>query len=123
MKKIKVKTKASLVKQIKKKKIKVNEKIEFDDEGNVINHFNFFFLYAARFLKINFIIKQRIITSINQPRSINITDELAEELNKKDDGKGYSGIDIEEAKRMLKNEDQFDKQIYRERVKRMHRVC
>ena len=42
MKKIKVKTKASLVKQIKKKKIKVNEKIEFDDEGNVINHFNFF---------------------------------------------------------------------------------
>lgn len=123
MKKIKVKTKASLVKQIKKKKIKVNEKIEFDDEGNVINHFNFFCLYAARFLKINFIIKQRIITSINQPRSINITDELAEELNKKDDGKGYSGIDIEEAKRMLKNEDQFDKQIYRERVKRMHRVC
>ena len=48
---------------------------------------------------------------------------MAEELNKKDDGKGYSGIDIEEAKRMLKNEDQYDKQLYRERIKRMHRVC
>ncbi len=38
MKKIKIKTKASLVKQIKKKKLKVNVKIEFDEEGNVINH-------------------------------------------------------------------------------------
>lgn len=34
-KKIKIKTKASIVKQIKKKGIKVNEKVKFDDDGNV----------------------------------------------------------------------------------------
>ena len=33
--KIKIKTKASIVKQLKKKNIKVNEKVEFDDDGNV----------------------------------------------------------------------------------------
>jgi ATP-dependent RNA helicase DDX10/DBP4 len=33
--KIKLKSKASIVKQIKKKKINVNEKIIFDDDGNV----------------------------------------------------------------------------------------
>jgi ATP-dependent RNA helicase DDX10/DBP4 len=33
--KIKLKSKASVVKQIKKKKFQVNEKIQFDDEGNV----------------------------------------------------------------------------------------
>ena len=53
MKKIKVKTKASLVKQIKKKKLKVNEKIEFDEEGNVINHFKLFaFLNTKNFKEI-----------------------------------------------------------------------
>lgn len=33
---MKIKTKASIVKRLKKKNIKVNEKITFDDEGNVI---------------------------------------------------------------------------------------
>ena len=36
-----MKTKASIVKQIKKKKLQVNEKIKFDDEGNVIAYFIF----------------------------------------------------------------------------------
>ena len=35
-KKIKIKTKASIVKQIRKKNLKVNEKVQFDDDGNVI---------------------------------------------------------------------------------------
>lgn len=34
-KKIKVKTKASIVKKLKKKNIKINEKVLFDEEGNV----------------------------------------------------------------------------------------
>jgi hypothetical protein len=34
-KKIKIKTKASIVKQIRKKNIKVNEKVLFDDDDNV----------------------------------------------------------------------------------------
>ena len=42
-------------------------------------------------------------------------------MNKKEDDNGVSGIDIEEAKRKLKDEDQFDKQLYRERIKRIHR--
>ena len=50
-----------------------------------------------------------------------MTDELANELTDKKNDTGYSGIDIEEAKQMLKNEDQYDKQLYRDRIKRMHR--
>jgi ATP-dependent RNA helicase DDX10/DBP4 len=98
--KIKIKTKASIVKQIKKKKLQVNEKIHFDDEGN------------------------RVITNINQPRSINMTDELAKEINDPQDEikkSLYGGIDIEEAKKNLRNEDQFDKQLYRDRIKKVHR--
>jgi hypothetical protein len=64
---------------------------------------------------------KRVITSINQPRSVNMTDELADELDNKKNDEGFSGIDIEEAKQKLKNEDQYDKQLYRERIKRMHR--
>jgi ATP-dependent RNA helicase DDX10/DBP4 len=45
---------------------------------------------------------------------------LAAELENKDK-KGYSGIDIEEAKRMLQNEDKYDKELYRQRIKRMHK--
>lgn len=58
------------------------------------------------------------------PKSIDITEELVKELerDKSSTTTGPSGIDIEEAKRMLKNEDQYDKQLYRERIKRMHRV-
>ncbi len=54
------------------------------------------------------------------PKSVNITDMLAAELENKDK-KGYSGIDIEEAKRMLQNEDKYDKELYRQRIKRMHK--
>ena len=65
---------------------------------------------------------KRIVTGINVPKSINITEELVKELNEKNSKEGPSGIDIEEAKTRLKNEDQFDKQLYRERIKKMHRV-
>lgn len=68
-----------------------------------------------------FFLLKRIVTGINVPKSINITEELVKELNEKNT-QGPSGIDIEEAKTRLKNEDQFDKQLYRERIKKMHRV-
>lgn len=79
------------------------------------------------FILANFFVKfcQRIASGINVPKSINITDELAKELEQDKSTtsrEGPSGIDIEEAKRMLKNEDQYDKQLYRQRIKRMHRV-
>jgi len=45
---------------------------------------------------------------------------LAAELENKDK-QGFSGIDIEEAKRMLQNEDKYDKELYRQRIKRMHK--
>ena len=32
------------------------------------------------------------------------------------------GLDLEEAKRRMEEEDKIDKEIYRERVKRRHRV-
>jgi hypothetical protein len=52
-------------------------------------------------------------------------DKLAEEVTNKldkNDVNAYSGINIEEAREFLKNEDQYDKQLFRDRVKRMHKV-
>lgn len=87
-----------MVKRLKKKNIKVNEKVIFDEEGN------------------------RIAEGINVQKSINTTDILAEEVENKKEKVGYSGINIEEAKKLLQDEDKYDKQLYRERIKRMHRV-
>ncbi|RNA36636.1 putative ATP-dependent RNA helicase DDX10 [Brachionus plicatilis] len=96
-KKVKVKSKASVAKRLKKKNIKINEKVLFDEDGN------------------------RIADGINVPKSVNLTDQLADELDKKSDQAEYSGINIEEARKMLQNEDVYDKQLYRQRVKRDHR--
>lgn len=95
-KKIKIKSKAAVAKKLKKKNIKINEKVLFDEDGN------------------------RIADGINVPKSVNLTDELANELNKKSEG-SHSGINIEEARKMLQNEDIYDKQLYRQRIKREHR--
>ena len=99
-KKIKIKSKAAVVKAIKKKNLKVNEKVQFDDEGNVIR------------------------TNINQR---NILEDYAKEMEekpveKKPGEKQYGGIDIEEAKEFLKREQEVDKKLFRERIKREHRV-
>ena len=100
-KKIKIKSKAAVVKAIKKKNLKVNEKVLFDDEDNVIR------------------------TNINQR---NVLQDYAKELEEKPTKeakpgeKQYGGIDIEEAKEYLKREQEVDKKLFRERVKREHRV-
>ncbi len=49
---------------------------------------------------------------------------LAAQLNvdKATSERDSGGIDIEETKRMLKNEDEYDKKLYRERIKRLHKV-
>ena len=91
-KKIKVKTKASIVKLIKKKNIKVNDKIQFDEEDNII------------------------IDNINRRRDEYVFDEEKKEAS------AHSGINIEEAKKYLEGEKEIDKKIFRERIKRQHRV-
>jgi ATP-dependent RNA helicase DDX10/DBP4 len=56
------------------------------------------------------------------PKSINIIDKLVEEFenkDKEDDGPG--GLNIEEAKKFIEEEDQFDKQLFREKIKRKHK--
>ena len=84
----KVKTKASVAKKLLKKKIQINKKFEFDDEGEVIPD-------ARR-----------------DKRS-----ELARNYELED----APGIDVEKAKLALKEEDQYDKQLFRARVKAKHR--
>lgn len=54
------------------------------------------------------------------PRSVNITDELAKEMLEKDNPNAVSGINIEEAKLFLQNEREYDKQLDKARIKRMH---
>ena len=56
------------------------------------------------------------------PRSVNITEELANEMLIKKDENYVSGINIEEAKKFLANEQEYDKKLYRDRIKRMHAV-
>ncbi|XP_017477533.1 PREDICTED: probable ATP-dependent RNA helicase DDX10 [Rhagoletis zephyria] len=86
-KRTKVLTKAAVAKRAIRKKIKINEKMNFDDEGNVI------------------IDKRR---------------QLQYELPT-DYGKNAGGINIEVAKRILSQEDKYDKERFRELVKYRHK--
>jgi ATP-dependent RNA helicase DDX10/DBP4 len=57
------------------------------------------------------------------PKSVNILEKLVEEFNNKDkQDDAPSGLNIEEAKRFIEEEDQFDKQLFREKIKRKHKV-
>uniref|UniRef100_A0A1B0BAY5 ATP-dependent RNA helicase n=1 Tax=Glossina palpalis gambiensis TaxID=67801 RepID=A0A1B0BAY5_9MUSC len=89
-KKDKLLTKASLAKKALKKKLQVNEKRIFDDEGNEI---------------------------VDHRKQLQST--LAKEYD--DKLKVSGGIDIGMAKEMLQEEDKYDKQRFRELVKRRHK--
>ncbi|ODN00549.1 putative ATP-dependent RNA helicase DDX10 [Orchesella cincta] len=84
----KAKTKAAVAKKLIKKKIQINKKLVFDDEGDAV------------------------LDTRKEKRS-----ELARNYELED----AAGIDVERAKLVLKEEDQFDKQLFRERVKAKHK--
>lgn len=90
-KKQKLVTKAALAKKVLKKKLQMNEKVKFDEEGH----------------------------EIIDPRK-QLQSELAKEYESKELPTG--GIDIEMAKQLLKEEDKFDKQRFRELVKQRHKA-
>ena len=52
---------------------------------------------------------------------MNVTREKASQLARHYETEDRGGIDIEEAKQMLREEDKFDKQHFREKVKAEHR--
>jgi len=83
----KVITKASIAKRVKKKQIVANQKIEYDEEGEVVNQ------------------------GINT-----IKTKIVDEPNAKEIG----GIDIEKARQLLRAEDKFDKDLYRQKIKQKH---
>lgn len=84
----KIKTKAAVAKKLMKKKIQINKKVVFDEEGETVPD------------------------TRRDKRS-----EFARQYEMKD----APGIDVKEAIAALKEEDQFDKQLFRERVKAKHR--
>lgn len=84
----KTKTKASVAKKLIKKKIQVNKKVVFDEEGEMVPD-------ARR-----------------DKRS-----DMARSYENED----APGIDVEKAKQVLKEEDLFDKQMFREKIKARHR--
>ncbi|KAI8116094.1 hypothetical protein FF38_00743 [Lucilia cuprina] len=84
-------TKAALAKKVLKKKLQMNEKVKFDEEG------------------------QEIVDPRKQLQS-----ELAKEYENKELPTG--GIDIEMARQLLKEEDKYDKQRFRELVKLRHKA-
>ena len=55
------------------------------------------------------------------PRGVNITDMLAAEVEN-GDKEAVGGINIAEQIEYLKNEQEYDKKLYKERIKRIHRV-
>uniref|UniRef100_A0A1A9W959 ATP-dependent RNA helicase n=1 Tax=Glossina brevipalpis TaxID=37001 RepID=A0A1A9W959_9MUSC len=83
-------TKASLAKKALKKKIQINERLIFDDEGNEIT---------------------------DQRKQLQSA--LAKEYDEK--LKVSGGIDIGMAKELLQEEDKYDKQRFRELIKKRHK--
>jgi len=84
----KQKTKATLAKKLIKKKIQVNKKFNFDEEGEAV-------------------------TDVRKEKQ----SDFAKDYEKED----VSGIDIEKAKEILRLEDKYDKELFRERIRARHR--
>ncbi|CAL8104403.1 unnamed protein product [Orchesella dallaii] len=82
------KTKAAVAKKLIKKKIQINKKVVFDEEGDAV------------------------LDARKEKRS-----ELARNYEMED----APGINVEQAKLILKEEDQYDKQLFRERIKARHK--
>ncbi|CAG0887160.1 unnamed protein product [Cyprideis torosa] len=84
-------TKAALAKKMLRKNVAINQKIRFDDDGDVSE------------------------ATIQTQQS-----EIGKKYQENLEGKG--GIDIEEAKRVLAEEDKFDKKRFQERVRAAHQA-
>lgn len=83
----KIVTKAALAKRVLKKKIVANKKVVFDEEGE----------------------------QLKDPTK-HLQSDLAREYENENEDDG-GGIDIEKAKRLLREEDKFDKERFREKIK------
>lgn len=104
-------TKAAVAKKMIKKQIKPNQKTVFDETGEVqIFNFTTSFTNCNRWL---FFIFQAVLDKAKTKIS-----RLAREYENNDD---IGGINIEQAKLMLREEDKYDKELFRERVKTKHR--
>lgn len=86
-------TKAALAKKVLKKKIVANKKVQFDEEGDAV----------AEPLK-------------------QLQSELGRTYEQDDAEEAVGGIDIEKAKRMLREEDKFDKARFKELVKARNKL-
>lgn len=82
------KTKAAVAKKLAKKKIQVNKKFMFDEEG------------------------EAVLDTMREKRS---------EAAKHYEMENKPGIDLERAKQVLQEEDQYDRELFREKIKARHR--
>lgn len=107
-------TKAAVAKKFLRKKIQLNKKVEFDEEGEVtiIKYLLLLTNFGTRMIHIYIFMTQVVL----DPKSQKIS-ALAQEYDAEDVG----GIDIEKAKAVMREEDLIDKQKFRERIRAKHR--
>lgn len=107
-------TRAAQVKKMLKKKILPNKKIVFDEQGEVFAivivllssfRWNITATWIVFFVQV--VVKQ----------GKEYVSELAREYEKANE----AGIDISTAQRVLREEDKYDKELFREKVKEKHR--
>ncbi|XP_068156830.1 probable ATP-dependent RNA helicase DDX10 [Drosophila tropicalis] len=87
-------TKAALAKKALKKNLQVNSKLKFDDEGETVANVR------------------------NQMKSLVAKNQKNQDKHKDDDG----GISLVLSKNLMAEEDQYDKQRFRELVKKRHKI-
>ena len=112
-KKIKILTKEKVAKRILAKKLTANQKIAFDEDGNVSS----IYILQSPFLNLPiFFYLQRVYDAKREKVS-----EVARAMEIEATISSYGGIDLEEAKKAMQEEDKFDKEIFRQRIKARHR--
>lgn len=76
---------------------------------------------AKKLLKKNITVNKHVNFDEEGAKVSDIRRERQSDLAKTYEGEDASGIDIEKAKEILKLEDKYDRQIFRERVREKHR--
>ncbi|XP_067011233.2 probable ATP-dependent RNA helicase DDX10 [Anabrus simplex] len=76
---------------------------------------------AKKILKKKIVANKKTVFDEEGEAVLNKTKERVSELAKEYETEDVGGIDIEKAKLVLREEDKFDKQLFRERVKAKHR--
>ncbi|XP_015668420.1 probable ATP-dependent RNA helicase DDX10 [Protobothrops mucrosquamatus] len=119
-------TKTKEAKKVLKRNFKVNTKIVFTEDGEVTQNVKVKKKItktkeAKKVLKRNFKVNTKIVFTEDGELIQQWPPAQKSTLEKEEDGDDCNGINLDKAKERLQEEDKFDKEEYRKKIKEKHR--